>query len=305
MVNSVKTPNYAIWVNGVDVTEKIKPHIASISLTDNHKDKADELTITLSTKFQRPNYQDSIKLYLGYGDDELTFFGLFHVQSTNVRNNRALTINATSVDFKSRLKERVSTSHDESLESLVSKIAGRHGLDKKIHITEATKMHYEQDNESDLAFIQRLAKEHNAVFNIKNATLYFVQGEQQVPNISIDIDTCIDSSIAYSSTSIYASAKAQFHDTKQNKAITVAVGDGSPVLSIKGHWHNNDEAKQAAKQALERANAAKVEGTVTIPGQRIFAGSLLNLDGKKYLINKATHTISSSWKTGISFSNKY
>ncbi|KJY83275.1 hypothetical protein TW81_09735 [Vibrio galatheae] len=306
MVNDVRTPMYAIYVNNEDVTANVTPHFSELSLTDNHKDEADDLTLTLSSKFQRPAYKDEIKVFLGYEEEEkVEFFGLFYVQSTSVRNNRVLTINATSVDFNSRLKERRSQTYETPLDQVISDVANRNSLALRAVITDAPLTHYEQNNESDLAFVQRLAKEHNAIFNIKNATLYFVQGEQEVPKVELDIDECFESDITYSNTSTYGSAQAMFQDTKQNKAVTARVGEGEPVLVVKGHWETYEEAEQAAKQALERANAEQAEGICTIAGRRIFAGSHLDLADDSFSISKVTHTVNKAWKSQITFNNKF
>ncbi len=297
-----------ITVNGQDVTQVIKPYLVSISLTDNHKDEADELTLTLSAKFQRPQYQDEIKIYLGYeGDETLEYFGLFYVQSTTIRNNRELTINATGINYNSTIKQRVIASYDLPIDQVVAKIALQNGLKAMIKTTEldcTADEHFVQNNESDLAFLQRTAKEKNAVFNIKDGTVYFVQDEEYVPRASIDINECIDSEIKYSSNSKYASATATFQDTKQNKAVTVTVGAGKPVLAVRGHWQKSDEARQAASNALRRANAATVEGSLTVSGRRLFAGSILNLDGNQYSVTKVTHTVDKAWMTQVDFSDK-
>ncbi len=302
----VNTPSYMITVNGEDVTPKIKPYLASISVTDNHKNEADELTLSLSAKFQRPQYQDEIKVYLGYeGEERLEYFGLFHVESSSVRNNRELTINATGINFNSTIKQRVIASFDLSLDEMVAKIAQQNGLKAKIKTTLKGIQHFIQDNESDLAFLQRVAKEKNAVFNIKDGTIYFVQDEEHVPNVSITIDECIDSDIKYSNVSEYSSASATFQDTRQNKSVTATVGEGTPVLAVKGHWQSYEKAEQAARQALKKANSIRVEGSLTVAGRRIFAGSNLDLDGKQYYISKVTHTVGKAWKTQLSFNDRY
>ncbi|MDQ7058178.1 MAG: hypothetical protein Q9N62_06935 [Ghiorsea sp.] len=72
-------------------------------------------------------------------------------------------------------------------------------------------------------------------------------------------------------------------------------------VSIQGKWFNQDQALEAAKNALQRANQGTAEGTVTIVGEVVFAGSQLTLDHKTYDINQVVHTIEKNWQTDIQF----
>lgn len=291
---------YGVLVNDKDVTTKITPHLVSIQLTDNEKDKSDELTIVVGSKFKRPKYSDKIKIYLGG-----RFAGLFHVQKTSIRNNKELTITATGIDFNSQLKERKHERHEQiSLADLAAKVAARHGLQVKsdVNITRDV----EQVNESDLAMLNRLAKEHSCIFNIKNGILYFMQRAVEPPAVSIDIDDCIDSDIEHSNTKLYKSCTVIYQNTKLNKVVKVTVGDGSPVLNKHGHFQSDNEAKLFAENALKRANQGTAKGSATISGRIIFAGSKLSLDNETYTTTRVEHTLSndSGWQTTLNFNNQ-
>lgn len=291
--------NYRLDVNGVDVTDKVKPFFVSLRLTDNDGDEADELVLTLSAKFSRPAYGDKIKVFLG---SPLTFVGLFFVQSTSVRNARELVINATGVDFNGDLKERRQHSYiDVTLGDVAREIAVRHGLNIKTNLMIGNR--FEQKNESDMSFLNRLAKEYNAVFNIKNNTLYFVDQEMDVPSIVVDINRCTESDIMHSNTTVYKSCKAIYHSTKLNKAVSVIYGSGKPVLVEQGKWSNDDDALEAAKNALARANKGKASGSLSMRGQVVFAGSKLTLDKVTYQIKKVTHYVKNGWSTNLEFKN--
>ncbi len=299
----VSETNFKMVVNGQDVTANIKPYLHAISITDNHSDQADSLSLTVSAKFARPAYDDKIKIYLGRGDS-LTFLGLFHVQSTTIRDNRELTINATGVNYSSSIKQRYWASYDISLTQLITNIAKRHGLAHKIELSEPVNQHFEQRGESDTAFLNRLAKQYNCIFNIKNDTLYFVQDEQQAPEYTIDINKCLSSEITYGETSYYASSKAVYHCTKQNKIIEQWAGGGEPILAVEGQWHTAEEAREAAQKALEKANKAQVQGRLSVAGQVIFAGGILHIDGDQHQITKVTHNVQPAWVTDVEFSAK-
>jgi len=179
---------------------------------------------------------------------------------------------------------------------MVRTIAARHGLGVKTDMN-ASKL-FEQHHESDMAFLNRLAKEYNAIFNIKNNTLYMMKKAVDVPNVSIAINQCISSEINHEAKTFYQSCKAIFHDTKKTSKI---VGKGEPVLVIQGKWLTNALAKEAAKYALERANQGTSDGTASFKGRVIFAGSQLNMENEAYEITKVNHNIERTWTTDIAF----
>ena len=299
-------PNYQILVNNEDVTNSVREHFIALQITDNDKDDADELMLTLSAKFKRPSYQDKIKVFLGYSNN-LKFAGLFFVQTTNVRDNRQLTIKATGVNFNGDLKEKRNLTYPPgplsaekiTLASVVKEIASRHGLEVKTDMNIGER--FEQINESDLHFLNRLAKEYDAIFNIKNNTLYFMSKSGEVPSITIDINKCSSSDITYSNKTLYKSCKAIYHNTKLNKKVEVITGSGKPQLIKEGQWQNNNEALLAAKNALTRANKSNVDGNLTTRGQVVFAASKLTLDDEVFEITRVTHNLSKGWKTTLNF----
>lgn len=300
----VTQPLYRVVVNGKDVTSDIVPYFISLNITDNEKDESDELQITVSKKFKRPAYRDEIKVFLG-NETAKKFAGLFYVQKTSIQNNRVLTITATGVDFSSGLKERRHQRYEQTpLAGLAGLIAQRHGLQVRSDVDQPI-LDIDQVDESDLHLLNRLAKEHGCVFNIKNATLYFMHREIAPPVVTVDIDQCTESETTHSSTTHYKTCKVIYQNTRLNKSVTVTVGGGQPVLVKQGHFQNDDEARVFAQNALARANQGTAEGSLTIPGRIVFAGSRLQLDGNVYTITRVEHPVDNNgWLTSLEFNNK-
>ncbi len=308
MVNNVVSlAHYRIVVNGEDVTAAIKPLFIRLTISDNDKDEADELTITVSAKFSRPAYKDEIKVFLSNDKDTPPqFLGLFLVQKTTIKNKRQLTIIANGADYSGELKERRHVNYENTtLGAVASDIAARHGLAVRTNISQPV-TRFEQINESDLHFLNRLAKEHNAIFNIKNNILYFTKGSQEVPKVTISGGQCDDLEITHSNQTLYKSAKASYQNTKLNKVVSVIVGEGTPQLYKQGHFQNDDEARTYAANALARANKGLINGTLTKTGQVLFAGSELTLDGEECTVKKVRHTVENltGWKLSAEFDNK-
>ncbi|MDC9720401.1 MAG: hypothetical protein PSN46_06695 [Gammaproteobacteria bacterium] len=191
-----------------------------------------------------------------------------------------------------------------TLATLANTIAQRHGLQTRTDVTQPV-INIDQVDESDLNLLNRLAKEHGCIFNIKNATLYFMHREVAPPDVVVDINQCIDSDITHSNTTLYKSCKAIYHSTQRNELVTISVGSGEPVLTKQGQFSTDEEAMLFAQNALNRANQGTAEGNLTMPGQLVFAGSQLTLDGQAYIIIRVEHTVDeSSWLATIEFNNK-
>ncbi|WP_108062731.1 phage late control D family protein [Poseidonibacter lekithochrous] len=309
----VRTPNFKIEANGKDVTANIKANLESLELKDEANENADELTITVTGEIARPKYEDELKLYLGYGDN-LTFCGLFTVQTTTRENNHILNISATGVNFSNTLKEKRDITYEQiSISDICSQIAARNNLKVKSDFTDVYILSQAQSNESDLHFLNRLAGEYNAIFNIKNNTLIFTKKivndkkNQELPTYTIHESEIKDLSIKHSNKTLYKSCKSTWHDTKENKGQEILVGAGEPCLVNKGNFKNAAEAKAKANAKLQKANQGIIEGSFTKEGEVVFAGGTFDLEGTleddgEYQIKTVNHTFDTNgWEIKIDF----
>lgn len=309
----VKKPRFKILANDKDVTKHLQKNLISITLKDEANTKADELTIKVANKFKRPLYKDKLKLYLGY--ENLVFCGVFFVQSTTRFNNETLSISATSVDFSKTIKERRSITYEKlSIKDICTQIAKRNNLEVKCDLDDIYFVSVAQENESDLNFLDSLAKELNAIFNIKNHTLVFKKKikdkkkNNELPSYTIDVNSCNNISIKHSNKILYKSCKVLWHDTKENKVMEILAGSGSPVYVYECSVKNVAEAKTKALAKLQIANQGIVSGSLSLQGQIIFAGGILNLinspeeDDEQYQIKSVSHTFDSNgWVTSLEF----
>jgi len=309
----VKTPNFKLTANDTDVTDTLKKELISLSFKDEVNEKADELTIKVAGEFTRPQYEDELKLYLGYGE-ELTFCGLFLVQTTTRDNNNILSISATGVNFANSLKEKRDITYEAiSIKDICSQVAARSDLKLKSDFDDISILSIAQSNESDLHFLNRLAKEYNSIFNIKNGTLIFTKKikdkkkNEELPAYEISADEVSSISIKHSNKTLYKSCKSTWHDTKENKAKEITAGAGEPCLINKGNFKDEAEAKLKAEAKLQRANQGLISGTLATDGEIIFAGGKLDLidtleDDGEYQIKSVQHDYSANgWKINLEF----
>jgi len=308
-------PNFKIEANGKDVTYMLQANMLSLSIVDNDGEEADELTLKVIGAWKRPAYQDRLKVWLGY-DGELVFFGEYEVQSTERENNNLLTISATGVSFSSNIKVRQShTYNNKTIAEIASIIAKRNMLKLKTNAYIQID-HIVQHHESDIAFLERIAKRYNLIFNIKNNTLVLkkrVKDEKksdELPKIEVSANDCLSLRIQHTNKTLYKSAKAIWHDTKTNKQKEVKIGSGEPTLIVKKHFKDEKEAREVLKARLDSAVRGTKNGSLTVSGRTLYAGSILVLqdsieDDGEYSVKRVTHEMNAEegWKITIEFEN--
>lgn len=305
------TPLFKIEANGNDVTEHIAKNLVSLSFDDNSGTLADELNITVFGNFKRPDYQDKLKLLLGYKETGLYFCGTFIIQNTSrdYKENR-LSIAASSVDFNGTLKEKRNISYNSlSLSKLCGIIAERNKLQHKCDVA-ANIESISQTNESDLSFMERLSKKCGAIFSIKNDTLLFFKEKGDEFKFKLHVNECKALNIKYANRLIYNSVSASWHKTKENELEKVTVGKDTPEYHINRTFTDKEQARISCEAKLKKLSEGTKSGSLTTTGRNFFAGGILNIEGAgedsgEYKIKKVTHNISASGYTiNLEFENK-
>ncbi len=172
-----------ILYEGKNISEDISAFIISFNYTDNVRGKADEVEISLNDQqglFSGSWYPDKkakISCEIQYKGKTLNC-GTFYIGEISISGPPdVVTWHATSVDPNSKLRTKNSKGYNKvSLLEIAKQIAGAHNLTvqddtgtiKKVKIDRKT-----QNNETDLYFLSRLAKDHGLAFNIKPPKLIF------------------------------------------------------------------------------------------------------------------------------------
>ena len=311
----VKTPYFELIANGQDKSVQIAKNLVSISFKDEANSKSDEITIKVAGEFKRPSYEDEIKLSFGYLDDNEIFnCGLFVVQTTTKDNDNVLSITATGADFSSTLKEKQNkTFEGVSVGQIVADIASKNGLKSNTDFDDIYVLSLAQSDESDLHFLNKLAKQQNAIFNIKNQTLVFkkkikeAKKNDTLPIYTINKKDTLSLSIKHSSKTYYNSCKAIWQDTKLNEIRELLCGSGDPCLNYRGTFKDDADAKLKADAKLQQANQGIICGSLSVEGGAYYAGGILNLvgtleDDGEYQITSINHTYNNNgWSCKIEF----
>ena len=231
------TPVAKLTINGKPFNTDALSRIISISLTDKSGFEADELTVSLSDhdgKLALPPKSAEITIALGYIETGVVDKGSYKI--TEVSWSGApdtLHITAQSADTSDRFSEAKEKSwHKTSLKEIIESIAAANGYtpiigksyqDEKID-------HIDQSNESDAAFLSRLAERYDAIATVKHGRLLFVSsGEattasgQPLPTIRITRNSGDQYTFRYSNTESYNAVRAYYIDKKTGKKHEVVI----------------------------------------------------------------------------------
>ena len=225
------TPVAKLTINGKPFNTDVLSRIISISLTDKSGFEADELTVSLSDhdgKLALPPKSAEITIALGYIETGIVDKGSYKI--TEVSWSGApdtLHITAQSADTSDRFSEAKEKSwHKTSLKEIIESIAAANGYtpiigkayqDEKID-------HIDQSNESDAAFLSRLAERYDAIATVKHGRLLFVSsGEattasgQPLPMIKITRNSGDQYTFRYSNTESYNAVRAYYTDKRTGR----------------------------------------------------------------------------------------
>lgn len=231
------TPVAKLSINGKPFNTDALSRIISISLTDKSGFEADELTVSLSDhdgKLALPPKSAEITIALGYIETGIVDKGSYKI--TEVSWSGApdtLHITAQSADTSDRFSEAKEKSwHKTSLKEIIESIAAANGYtpiigkayqDEKID-------HIDQSNESDAAFLSRLAERYDAIATVKHGRLLFVSsGEattasgQPLPTIRITRNSGDQYTWRYSNTESYNAVRAYYIDKQTGKKHEVVI----------------------------------------------------------------------------------
>ncbi|AVZ26874.1 phage late control D family protein (plasmid) [Zymomonas mobilis subsp. mobilis ZM4 = ATCC 31821] len=257
---SILTPDFQIIINGKDVSPKIRPRLMHLILREYAGEQVDTATIVLDDtddKLSIPDIDGLIEVKIGFKGQPLVNKGKFIFENLRYTEPpRQITITAHSAAVESVIKKRQDYAwHDTTLGAIIETVAGRNNLTARIDpiLAALTSGSVHQQNESDLAFIQRLAREHDATGTIKNNYLIFVpKGTDKTATGQIfpilNIERNAVTNYEYILNHVDAGAiEAKWHSKKQAHYHIVKFGDGAATKRLSSCYYSAESAIQAAR----------------------------------------------------------
>lgn len=318
---SILAPDYQLLINGTDISPKIKPRLISLTLSEESGETADSLNITLDDTDSRlaiPELDAMISLKLGYKNQDLVDKGEFIFDTINYSAApNQLVISAHSAAIETALKKRKDYSwHSTKLGDVLRAVAARNNLDTRIDADLANIAYpsVHQQNESDLALVQRLAHEHDATGTIKKGLLIFIpRGSKMtatgkvLPTASIALNQ--STNYQYTIERVEAGAvEAKWHSKKGAHYQIVKFGEGTAVRRLSHCFGSADAAMQAAKAEFNNRNRGSFKLSVSIASGRpdLFVGQPVKttgfksgIDEKDWIIKQVKHTLQAGLSTTL------
>lgn len=311
--------DYRVTLDGRDLSRLIAPSFISLSLSESRAEESDTVEIVLDDSrntFAIPNRGANINLSIGWVGKPLVDKGTFTVDE--VEHSGApdiITIRARSASMTNTMHERREQSwHGQTLGSIVRAIAGRHSLKAAVAETLARTAiaHIDQTHESDMSFLTRLAKRHDAVMNVKDLNLLFmpIGTGKTVNGKTLDVLNLTRASgdqhryhIAQRET--YSAVRAHWHSPGKAKRKSIIVGaEGNRnVKVLPEDYATEAEARAAAEAEYARTRRSQATMSYTLalgrpdlfPEQSVIvSGFKPEIDATPWLIKQVTHIIGES-----------
>jgi len=310
----VKTPSISLTYNGKNITRSVEQDLIELSYLDRTEVESDELEFTVTdtdnkwSNLWRPDPGATLTLALGYSGD-LTPVGVFEVDELNFMyngNGRGLRVRALSAIVSKDLRtKRDWTYRDITLINLAKTIGSRmkltvSGKIDNIYFTEVV-----QYQETDLAFMRRIAKTYGYIFSVKNKKLVFTKLtllEKQATVLQLGPDKLADINISDVTGRTFREAKQKYYDPAKKRNITIKKPGGtygSDIDEMEGHAENDQQAEAQAEARATQIRQGQVKGSIELTEGTPFivAGNNITLVriGKfsgTYNIEASTHVIS-------------
>lgn len=311
-------PDFKITANGEDITPIVRSRCISLRLTDESGHDADTLEVVMADTdpadpVRKPPRGAEMELWLGY-QPALVRMGVFVVDETEMAGwPGTMTVRARAAPMqdskggKSALQSQKTRSWPKNtkLGDVARKIAKEHKLEAAIakSLDAIVLPHIDQTEESDLSFLVRIAKKHDAFVKPGGGKLALIKrGEgktasgEDMPNIVLFATDCSSWSENESARDEDGTVVAYWHDKGAAKRQSVSAGSGDPVRKMRHNYPDKASAEKAAKAELDKRTRGKNKFTCTMPGDPYLAAEAsLELAGfhpdlaEKWLITRVSH----------------
>lgn len=314
-------PVFRVTLGDTDLTDKLRPRLVSLTLSEKRGDEADQLDIVLDDSdggLAIPPEGATLRLALGWkqGRDVtpgLIDKGTFKVDDVSHSGPPdQVRIRARAADFTSDIRNRREQSwKNTTLGAVLTEVAGRNGLTPRIaaDLAAIALPTISQSRQSDIAFLRRLGRENDAVATIKDGNLIFARkgagtttNGTALPSLTIRRSAGDGHSWQRQKRDGQAGVTASWHDRKAAKRQMVTVGEKNGAKRLRKTFADEGAARRAAtaEQARLKRAPATLDMRLTLGRADIYVdlraevtGIKVGIDGP-WLINEVSHNLDNS-----------
>ena len=326
-------PRFRLEASGQDITDAISDRVIKIRVNDEAGQKSDTLDVSLDDRDYQvdiPSAKSSLKIWLGYEESDLSELGTYTIDEVEITENPAgVKIRAKASDVSPTFKATKTRSwHGKTIGEIVKTIADEHGLLPAVHGDYLEKLitHIDQENESDMHFLTRLAKLYGATSKPSGGHLIFLpEGEglsatgKTISPAQVSKNEILTLKASIKDRGNYSGVITRFRNKETNQEEEVAVDDrwqtifgAGPVFRDKKIYTSQDMAEQAGRAMLKQLQAGTITIDLTIIGRAdVYAERPITLTGIRaplagtWMTKSVTHEFQTSgYTTKIVCSNK-
>lgn len=315
----MKTPAAVVKVNGKPVASIFNERLLSLSITDKEGVGSDTVDVDLNdgNPFAAiPKKGDQLEVSLGYKETGLLPFGIYTIDEPEVRClPYGMTISGAGTNTRDQFKQSRSRHWDDkTVAEILQQIASENDLTPIISadVSEHRYPWIGQQDESDMHFVERLARKHGALFSVKDGKLIFAKrGSGQsasgkaLTNIILTPAQIVEGTCRVTFSHRKKVRKVKAKTRNRAKARTDGVdadsdAEGTADFTLKENFATEAEAKSAAKAKAESLKSETIKTSVTVFGDPTiragapftYAGVRPEVDGIEFIIESATHRLS-------------
>lgn len=324
-------PTYRITIDGEDISRRIRPRLINLTITDNRGFEADTVDLTLDDsdgKLALPRKGATMQVWLGWRGDPMVNKGTYTIDE--LEHSGApdqLSIRGKAADLRGSLnKSREQSYHDQTLGDILTAIAGRNGVTLTANPAWAGELlpHTDQQNESDAAFLSRLAKDFDAIATIKQGALLFIKAGvgksasgKALPGVTITRQDGDSHRFSVADRDTYSGVVAYWQDHQSGKKQTVEVnaneqgkndsekddvlaGSGDNVKTLRHVYATKANAVRAARAEWDKLQRGVAKFSITLAKGRpeLFPelptrvqGFKPQIDTLPWILTQVTHSL--------------
>lgn len=310
-------PAWRVVLDGQDLTERVRPRLLDLTLTESRDGEADQLDLQIHDHDGRmalPRRGLELAVALGWEDAGLIDKGIFRVDEVEHSGSPdVITVRARSADLTHPMRTRRERSwHQVTLGDVVRNLAGEHGLQARISpaLAGIAIAHLDQTGESDVHLLTRLGQRYDAVATVKAGNLLFMPigsgttaSGAPLPSALITRADGDRHRYALADRETYSGVRAYWHSKPGASRKSVLVGESGNAKRLRETYNSEAEAREHANAEWKRVRrgAAKMDFTLALgradlsPEQKLrVRGFKPEIDDTAWLIAKATHSITGS-----------
>ncbi|EBU7264638.1 phage protein D [Salmonella enterica subsp. enterica serovar Oranienburg] len=327
MTAPVPQPAYRLVYNRKDITHDVSVYVTSVSYTDRLSGESDEIQVDLEDSEGRwrdawyPGKGDTLTLQMGYAGEPLRECGTFSIDEIELSgppDSVSLRGLATSVTVAMRTK--VSRGFENTtLAAITQRIAGKHHLQLQGQIEPLTLDRVTQYDETDLAFLKRLARDYGYLVKVTHTHVIFSSLDKlrdAPPTFTFIRPDISRYSLRDTINRIYKGAKHRSQNSRTKQVVTYQADGGestttvstatrgkntsADTLTLSGRSGNQGTAARRTRAALNLKNQYQKVATLSMAGNiRLRAGHNVTLTGfgasdGKWLTGSVRHSMTRS-----------